>query len=188
MSSNNDAAASLDAEQFRVLLDRHGDKVYNFAWRIAGNEADAQDLVQEAFARAFTHRNRFDPAKPFDAWVCRILHNCFLDNVRRYEHRRTVSYDAPTEETSFIDALPGRDPNPLTHLMDNEQKDFVQKALDALPPIYRTVVVLCDLEKYTYETAAEILDCPVGTVRSRLHEGRRLLKKTFFSFTVEPPL
>lgn len=173
------AETALDADRFRDLMERHGDKIYNFAWRLAGNESDARDLTQEAFARAFQHRDRFDFARPFDAWVCRILHNHFLDNVRRYEHRRSISYDAPTEGLPLTETLVGRDPNPLDALMREERDRSVQRALNLLPPLYRSAVILCDLENYSYETIAEILECPLGTVRSRLHEGRRLLRQIF---------
>lgn len=173
------AGTALDADRFRDLMERHGDKIYNFAWRLAGNESDARDLTQEAFARAFQHRDRFDFARPFDAWVCRILHNHFLDNVRRYEHRRSISYDAPTEGLPLTETLVGRDPNPLDALMREERDRSVQRALNLLPPLYRSAVILCDLENYSYETIAEILECPLGTVRSRLHEGRRLLRQIF---------
>lgn len=173
------AETALDADRFRDLMERHGDKIYNFAWRLAGNESDARDLTQEAFARAFQHRDRFDFTRPFDAWVCRILHNHFLDNVRRYEHRRSISYDAPTESLPLTETLVGRDPNPLDALMREERDRSVQRALNLLPPLYRSAVILCDLENYSYETIAEILECPLGTVRSRLHEGRRLLRQFF---------
>lgn len=177
------AGAALDADRFRDLMERHGDKVFNFAWRLAGNEADARDLTQEAFARAFQHRDRFDFARPFDAWVCRILHNHFLDNVRRYEHRHSISYDAATEGIPLTETLVGRDPNPLDTLMRAERDRAVQRALNDLPPLYRSAVVLCDLENYSYDDIAEILDCPLGTVRSRLHEGRRRLRQFFAAQT-----
>src|ERR1700704_1599071 len=89
------AAVEKDEEvDYEALLKRCADKAYNFAFRLAGNDQDAQDLVQEAFARAFEHRDRYDPTRPFGAWVNRILHNVFLDAVRRYEHKHKVSLDA----------------------------------------------------------------------------------------------
>src|SRR4051812_22250518 len=82
------------APDYETLLQRCADKAYGFALRLSGNDADAQDLVQEAFARAFEHRDRYDPTRPFEAWLYRILHNIFLDSVRRYEYKHKVSLDA----------------------------------------------------------------------------------------------
>src|SRR3954470_12507168 len=91
------------AEEFAGLLRQAGDKAYNFAYRLAGNEQDARDLVQEAFTRAYEHFGSYDPNRPFDSWLLRILHNVFLDGVRRYSHGRTVSLDspAPVEDSTW---------------------------------------------------------------------------------------
>lgn len=176
---------ALSSDAFWTLVQRHGDKLYNFAWRLVGNDADAADLVQEALARAFESRNRYDVNRPFDAWVGRILHNHFLDNTRRYERRHTVSYDAPIksqDDSSLLDGLPGRDPNPADALLHQERDAVIRRTLADLPPVYRAAVILCDIENYPYETMADIMDCPVGTVRSRIHHGRRLLRESFARF------
>ncbi len=172
---------TLTADEFWARVQRHGDKLYNFAWRLVGNNADADDLVQTALARAFEVRDRYDPSRPFDAWVGRILHNHFLDNARRYERRHTVSYDAPLdgEKATLLEDLPGRDPNPADFLLKQERDALVRRVLAELPPVYRAAVILCDIENYSYDTMADIMDCPVGTVRSRIHQGRRLLRDSF---------
>jgi len=178
-------AASSDSlnggTDFAVLLHRHAEKAYNFAFRLCGNAADAADLVQEAAARALTRFDLYDPDKPFDAWLCRILHNVFVDLARRYERRHAVSLDAPppTDGSSWVDILPGKDPEPWDTLARKEDDRLLQKALDGLPSTHRAAVVLCDVEGYSYERIAEILECPVGTVRSRIHDGRRRLKDAF---------
>ena len=148
---------------------------------MAGNEPDARDLVQEAFARAFENHKRYDPEKPFEAWLFRILRNVYLDGVRRYEHRHVVSIDAagPAEDSSWQDVLPGEDGEPVDAMLRRERDEMVQRALDSLPVHYRTAVTLCDIENLSYEEIGEIMMCPVGTVRSRIHEGRRLMKKAF---------
>lgn len=172
---------ALSTDEFWVRAERHGDKLYNFAWRLVGNNADADDLVQTALARAFECRDRYDSSRPFDAWVGRILHNHFLDNARRYERRHTVSYDAPLdgEKATLLEDLPGRDPNPADFLMKQERDALVRRVLADLPPVYRAAVILCDIENYSYDTMSDIMDCPVGTVRSRIHQGRRLLRDSF---------
>lgn len=188
-SFSSDAPRPLTPEDFWARAQRHGDKLYNFAWRLAGNEADAADLVQEALARAFAARDRYDPGRPFDAWVGRILHNVFMDNMRRYERRNAVSFDAPLPdgETPLVEKFRGNDPNPVDALLDRERDSWVRRALRQLPPVYRAAVTLCDIEGHSYETLAEVLDCPLGTVRSRLHQGRRLLRAYFDRYRAEAP-
>lgn len=179
---------ALSSDAFWTLVQRHGDKLYNFAWRLVGNDANAADLVQEALARAFEHRDRYDPHRPFDAWVGRILHNHFLDNVRRYESKHTVSFDAPFDShdaSSLLEGLPGDDPNPMDSTLKQEQDAAIRRALAEVPPVYRVAVILCDIENYSYETIAEMMDCPIGTVRSRIHQGRRLLRASFDRFAKE---
>src|SRR5258708_3577810 len=123
------ASENLDYE---TLLLRCADKAYNFALRLSGNQSDAHDLVQEAFARAFAKRDRYDPSRPIEAWVNRILHNVFLDSVRRYERRHSVSLDAPVTDSgegSWDSLLRGRDADPLDNLIHDEEERLLQGAL-----------------------------------------------------------
>src|SRR5438874_1618485 len=138
-----------DSLDFEVLLQRCTDRAYNFALRLCGNDADAQDLVQEAFARAFEHRDRYDERRPFESWIFRIFRNIYIDSIRRYERRNAVSLDSqtPTEnESSWEQVLTGRDVEPLDFLAKNEEERLLQKALNSLPIYYRTAVVLFDIE------------------------------------------
>ncbi len=165
---------------YETLLTRCADRAYNFAFRLTGNQSDAQDLVQEAFARAFEHRARYDPSRPFAAWLNRILHNIFLDSVRRYDKKHNVSLDAPPpfdEEGSWTDILPGPDPEPTAALMKTEEERMVQTALNRLPIHYRTAVTMYDIEGLSYEEISRTTQCPIGTVCSRIHQGRALLRK-----------
>jgi RNA polymerase sigma-70 factor (ECF subfamily) len=173
----------MDADRFRVLMSRHADKIHNFAWRLAGNDADAADLAQEAFVRAFDHRDQYDLSRPFDAWVGRILHNLFIDHTRRYEKKNVVSYDAPILEGTrgLMDTFAESDPDPLAHALEREDDVLLQKALSHLPPDTRSALTLCDVEGRSYEEIADIMDCPIGTVRSRLHHGRRMFRRAFES-------
>ena len=169
------------AGDFSELIRRCGEKAYNFAYRLAGNEQDARDLVQEAFARAYEHFGNYDPSRPFDTWLLRILHNIFLDGVRRFSHSHTVSLDAPApvEDTSWEELLPAPDKEP-THGMERRESDsLLQRALNSVPVHYRTAVTLCDVEGFSYEQIGKIMSCPVGTVRSRIHQGRVLIRKEY---------
>ena len=171
----------MDAQTFAGLIARAGDKAYNFAYRLAGNEPDARDLVQEAFSRALEHSGAYDETRPFDSWLLRILHNVFLDSMRRHSHSRTVSLDAPApvEDASWSDLLPEDEPSPTDELIRRESVDLLQKALARLPLTYRSAIALCDIEGLAYDEIAQIMAIPVGTVRSRIHQGRVLLRKTY---------
>jgi RNA polymerase sigma-70 factor (ECF subfamily) len=171
----------MEPQAFADLLRQAGDKAYNFAYRLAGNEQDARDLVQEAFARALEHAGSYDPARAFDSWLLRILHNVFLDGVRRLAHRSTVSLDAPApaEETSWEDILPSKDLTAPDELIRRESIDLVQLALERLPAHYKAAILLCDVEGMSYDEIARIMDVPVGTVRSRIHQGRQLARKAY---------
>jgi len=166
---------------FSELIRRCGEKAYNFAFRLSGNEQDARDLVSAAFVRAWEHFGSYDADMPFESWLYKILHNIYLDEVRRYAHGHTVSLDAPAprEETSWDELLPGTDPGLDSGLLRREEDEMAQKALDSLPPHYRAAVALCDMENLSYEAIGEIMSCPVGTVRSRVHQGRELVRKAF---------
>lgn len=171
----------MEAKAFAELLRQAGDKAYNFAYRLAGNEQDARDLTQEAFARALERIGSYDTRRPFDSWLFRILHNIFLDGTRRLAHRRTVSLDAPApvEDASWEDILPARDRSAADELVRRESVDMVQQALESLPAHYKAAVLLCDVEGMPYEDIAKIMDVPVGTVRSRIHQGRLLARKAY---------
>ena len=168
---------------FSELIRACGEKAYNFAYRLSGNEHDARDLVQEAFVRAYEHFGSYDPSRPFETWLFRILHNIFLDGVRRYAHRHTVSLDAPSpvEDAPWEEIIPAGDPEPTSGMMRQESDEMVQKALNSVPVHYRTAVTLCDIEGLSYEEIGEIMACPIGTVRSRIHQGRQLIRKAYES-------
>lgn len=171
----------MDAQTFAGLIARTGDKAYNFAYRLAGNEPDARDLVQEAFAKALEHASSYDSTRPFDSWLLRILNNVFLDSMRRHSHTRTVSLDAPVsvDDSSWAELLPGDDPSAADELLKAESLDLLQKALTRLPVAYRSAIALCDIEGLSYDDIAKVMEIPVGTVRSRIHQGRLLLRKAY---------
>lgn len=171
----------MEPQAFAGLLRQAGDKAYNFAYRLAGNEQDARDLVQEAFARALERFESYDAQRPFDSWLLRILHNIFLDGTRRLAARRTVSLDAPApiDDGSWEDILPEQEPSAASELSRRESVDMVQLALERLPAHYKAAVLLCDVEGMSYDDIARVMDVPVGTVRSRIHQGRMLARKAY---------
>lgn len=171
----------MEPQAFADLLRQAGDKAFNFAYRLAGNEQDARDLVQEAFARALEHAGSYDPSRAFDSWLLRILHNIFLDGTRRLATRKTVSLDAPApvEDSSWEDILPAKEMSASDELIRRESIDMVQLALEKLPAHYKAAVILCDVEGMSYDDIARIMDVPVGTIRSRIHQGRLLARKAY---------
>ncbi len=166
---------------FEDLLREHCEKAYNFAWRLVGNEPDARDLVQDALMKAYANFQSYDKSRPFDSWLIKILQNVYIDGLRRESRHPAVSLDAPlaTVDKSWEEILPNKETSPLDHLTQQENLDLIQQSLKELPPHYRTAIVLCDMENLSYEEISKVMDCPIGTVRSRVHQGRLLLKETF---------
>ncbi|HKY75640.1 MAG TPA: sigma-70 family RNA polymerase sigma factor [Acidimicrobiia bacterium] len=145
----------------------HGRFLYNVAYRLTGNDDDAYDLVQEALLRVRRGLETYQPGS-MEAWLSRIVTNVFLDEVRR--RRRRPVEALPEDPERLLPSTPGAD-----EATDNLSDD-VQAALRRLPEDFRTAVVLCDVVGLSYEEIADALAVPVGTVRSRIHRGRRLLR------------
>jgi RNA polymerase sigma-70 factor (ECF subfamily) len=145
----------------------HGRFLYNVAYRLTGNDDDAYDLVQEALLRVRKGLETYQPGS-MEAWLSRIVTNVFLDEVRR-KRRRPVEF-LPEDSERLLPAAPGADE------ATENLSDDVQAALRRLPEEFRTAVVLCDVVGLSYEEIAEATSIPVGTVRSRIHRGRRLLR------------
>ena len=146
---------------------RYGRFLYNVAYRLAGNDDDAKDLAQEALLRVRKGLESYQPGS-MEAWLSRIVTNVFLDEVRR---RRRRPVDALPEDPDRL--LP---PSAAADVATDRLSDEVQAALRTLPEDFRAAVVLCDVVGMSYEEIGEALDVPVGTVRSRIHRGRRLLR------------
>ena len=171
------AASTPAAEQAWVapswddIVRQHADRVYRLAYRLSGNRSDAEDLTQETFVRVFRSLADYTPGT-FEGWLHRITTNLFLDMVRR---RQKIRFDALAEDAS--ERLASDEPGPERAYEQNNLDPEIQRALDALPADFRAAVVLCDLEGLTYEEIALTLDIKVGTVRSRIHRGRVLLRE-----------
>ena len=167
-------------EAFEALLHQHQDRLYAMAYRLSGNPDDAQDLLQQSLIEAYTAFDRFEMGTRFDRWVYRIMYHSCLDLVRRRPRFQLLSLDAPWDDNESSraahDVADSRG-GPETMLMDGLLSEPLQRALDALPPEFRAVVVLADMQELSYEEVARALGCPVGTVRSRLHRARALMRR-----------
>ncbi|MEI8056488.1 MAG: RNA polymerase sigma factor SigE [Actinomycetes bacterium] len=148
----------------------HSARVYRLAYRLTGNQHDAEDLTQEVFVRVFRSLSQYTPGT-FEGWLHRITTNLFLDSMRR--KARIRFQDLPDDAA---DRLACRGPGPAEVVNDRAFEADIQQALDALIPEFRVAVVLCDIEGLTYEEIALILGIKLGTVRSRIHRGRSQLR------------
>jgi RNA polymerase sigma-70 factor, ECF subfamily len=154
------------------------DQVYRVARHLAGSKEEAEDLVQETYARAFRSWRSFTPGTNLRAWLLRILTNLNIDRGRRKQRTPDTQ---PLEEGDYF--LYNRleesssDSQAEEHVVERLSQDDVVTALSAVPHDFRDVIVLVDIGDFSYADAAQILDIPIGTVMSRLHRGRRILKR-----------
>ncbi|WP_432485974.1 RNA polymerase sigma factor SigE [Kineococcus esterisolvens] len=159
----------------------HSGRVYRLAYRLTGNRHDAEDLTQEVFVRVFRSLSSYQPGT-FEGWLHRITTNLFLDQVRR---KQRIRFDALAEDAG--EKLPSTDVGPERAFEHRNLDDDVQAALDSLPPDFRAVVVLCDIEGLSYEEIAATLGVKLGTVRSRIHRGRAQLRTALAHRAPQPP-
>ncbi len=151
------------------LVRQHADRVYRLAYRLSGNQHDAEDLTQETFIRVFRSVHNYQPGT-FEGWLHRITTNLFLDMVRR---RSRIRMEALPED---YDRVPSDQPDPEQIFHDSRLGPDLQAALDSLAPEFRAAVVLCDIEGLSYEEIGATLGVKLGTVRSRIHRGRQALR------------
>lgn len=163
-------------EEFEREAVPHMDSLYNFALKMTGDSDDASDLLQETYLKAFRFWDKFEKGTNCKAWLFRIMKNTYINTYRKntkepdkvdyeeienfYENIKPSSTDSAHLEKDIYD-----------NLLDDELSD----AISSLPEDFRTVVILCDIEGYTYDEIADFVDVPVGTVRSRLHRARKML-------------
>ena len=153
------------------LVQEHADSVYRLAYRLSGNQHDAEDLTQETFMRVFRSLKNYQPGT-FEGWLHRITTNLFLDMVRR---RAKIRMEALPED---YERVPGTDMTPEEAYNVANLDPALQRALDDLAPDFRVAVVLCDVMGMTYEEISDTLGVKMGTVRSRIHRGRAQLRES----------
>jgi RNA polymerase sigma-70 factor (ECF subfamily) len=194
MLSGSDANREPEAQtrasaNFEALLAAVVDAAYGYAFRLSNNRSDAEDLVQEAALLAYRGFGSFEPGSNFKAWFFKILTNCYRSKYRKDRRRPTVDLDdtpdlylyARSGEVGF----PTEGPDPAATLLDQLGTEQVVAALEQLPDEYRIVSTLYFMQDFSYEEIARALGCPVGTVRSRLHRGRKILQKALWQVAEE---
>jgi RNA polymerase sigma-70 factor (ECF subfamily) len=159
-----------DRAAFEPIFRRYRDRAHGFALAFVGSPDDAMDLAQEAFVRAFQAIKRFEPGAAFEPWFFRILRNLCLNTLRHRKTWQTVSWDV-------VGDVRGAGPESASGDVERKElQDLVWTALGELTPDQREIIVLKDFQDRPYKDIAEILDCPLGTVMSRLYYARQALK------------
>ncbi len=164
----------------------HVDALYGAAYRLTRNPRDAEDLVQDSLLRAYRFWDSFQQDSNCKAWLLRIVTNTFINEYQRRKRSREI-LDAASAEQDATDGVlvhaEARDKqSPERALVERSVSDDVQKALESLPEDFRTAVILCDMQGLSYKEIADIMECPVGTVMSRLFRGRKLLAAALRGF------
>lgn len=155
---------------FEDVVEVYGDRIYTTALRLTGNLHDAADLTQDVFERVYRNLHRYQPGT-FDGWLYRITRNLFLDRVRR---RGSIRMEPLPEDEWRVPA--SSDPGPADVMERATLEARLEQGLARLPADFRLAVVLCDVQGLTYEEIAEATGWPLGTVRSRIHRGRRTMR------------
>ena len=165
----------------------HLDALYGTALRLTRNGADAEDLVQDTYVRALRFSHRFEPGTNLKAWLFRMMVNLFINKVRR--HKRSRQIHEGTEKQDLVERVMSEErrtasQRPEEFFFERLLSDDVVRAVDDLAPDFKLVVLLADVNGFSYGQIAEILGIPVGTVMSRLHRGRRSLRKSLYDYAV----
>jgi RNA polymerase sigma-70 factor (ECF subfamily) len=177
------------SDEFEAEALRHLDALYRTALRMTRSEADAEDLVQETYIRAFRFKDQFTLGTNMKAWLFRILTNTFINTYRRKTAQPEVTDLDGIDEFSLYrrmadDRAASTSPDPEAELLNSVVDTEVTDALEELPEKFRTTVLL-DVEGFSYKEIAEMLSIPIGTVMSRLHRGRKFLQKRLYDLARE---
>ena len=182
MLNNTEAAEA--REQFEREAMQHLDALYRTALRMTRNPSDAEDLVQDALVRAYRFYDRFEQGTNFRAWLFKILTNTYINSYRRKQGRPQESSLEDTEDFFLYNQISSDAPDSVNDVedtvLDRLSADEIQRAIDQLPPQFRTTVQLADVEGLSYAEVAEATNVAKGTVMSRLFRGRRLLQRALW--------
>ena len=161
--------------------------MYSAAYRLTRNAADAEDLLQETFLRAYRAFHQFEPGTNLKAWLYRILTNTFINSYRKKQREPHTVSDEEVEDWYLYSKMAeeGMEPSAESAVLESLPDEDVQEALSSLPEQFRMAVLLADVEGFSYKEIAEIMGVPIGTVMSRLHRGRKALEKRLWDVVRE---
>lgn len=164
----------------------HRNALYNYALKISGNSDDAQDLVQETYYKAYRHFDKFQSGTNSKAWMFMILKNSFINDYRKSKREPyKLDYEQIQNFYDNVKSDRAQENNLDKEFYNDLLDDELTQAIDQLPAKMREVFLLCDLDGNSYEETAELVGCPVGTVRSRLHRARHMLQETLMEYAKE---
>lgn len=173
-------------EEFEQDAVPHMDALYNFAIKMTRNSDDASDLLQETYLKAYRFWDKLEKGTNCKAWLFRIMRNTFINDYRK-KSKEPIKIDYEEIENAYEKIKPLTSDSALLKKdnYDNLLDDILSKSISSLPEDFRTVIVMCDIEGYSYEEIAEFVDIPVGTVRSRLHRARKILFTKLHKYAAE---
>lgn len=168
-----------DVESFELLISSYDKKAYNIAYRVMGNEEDAKDMAQEALLRVFRSIKDFKGQSSFSTWLYRIVTNVCLDELRRRKNDKHISIDSTiqTENGEMHMELCSDKETPESVYERVEQRELIKKAIQELNDEYRSVIVLRDIQGFSYDEISTMLECSLGTVKSRINRARSMLRE-----------
>ncbi|MFY9176062.1 MAG: sigma-70 family RNA polymerase sigma factor [Caldicoprobacterales bacterium] len=171
----------LDAfEELVLLFDK---KIYNYCLRMTNNYSDAEDLAQEVFLKVYRNLKNFRKDSKFSTWIYRIAYNTCIDNYRK-KRLKLLSLSKIDDDQQEID-IPSPEPLPEEQVISSEKYRLIKECIADLKPRYKSAIILRDIQNYSYKEIAEILDIPIGTVKSDINRGRALLRKALKSRLIE---
>lgn len=167
-----------DQNAFAEIVELFQDKLYRICYRMLGNQHEAEDIAQEAFVRAFINIHTFDTNRKFSTWLYRIGTNLCIDRIRKKKPDYYLDAEvASTEGLNMYSQIASKEELPEQEVLKMEMQDRVQYEISRLPDKYRAVIVLKYMEDLPLQEISEILEMPLGTVKTRIHRGREALRK-----------
>ena len=167
-----------DKQAFDEIVLRYKDKLVNFAYRFLGNREEAEDITMETFIRIYQNLPNYDTNRSFPSWFYKIAMNLILNRIRQIKSHPLVSLSQKiNEEITLEETIPSSESSPEENLIKGERTGKIKKAVSSLPEHLRSVILMREYQDLDYEEIASILDCPIGTVRSRIFRAREILKE-----------
>lgn len=180
MATEEIVRSDSEIRQFEALMGQTQRRAYSMAYQLTRNPSEAEDLVQDTFVKAWRGFDSYSPGRPFLNWLLRIMQRAYLDSRRRDNPIRKAdslnSMISPADGEVQELPIPDRGPSPDDEVIYSEFKSDLQRALRELPDVYREAIELCDLDGLSYAEIADIQRTTIGTVRSRIHRGRKFLR------------